>query len=65
MGVVLEYLTDELAVNSEDERRIHKAEKAGEKQQNKKFSKRIGKRVTSPCGAPGRLFQYQGVAEAA
>ena len=63
--LVSEYLTDELAENSEDERWIHKAKKAAGKKQNKKLSKKRverGKRVTSPSGAS---FQYQGVAEAA
>ena len=66
-GLVSEYLTDELAEISEDGQ-IHKAEKAAEKKQNKKLSiRRVerGKCVTSPSGTPGRLFQYQGVAEAA
>ena len=38
-GLVLEYLTDELAENGEDERRIHKAEKASEKKKKEIFKK--------------------------
>ena len=43
-GLVSEYLTDELAENSEDERWIHKAEKAAGKKQNETLKEESGER---------------------
>ena len=46
-GLITEYQADELADNSEDERRIHKAEKAAEKRLIKKKKKMESQKATA------------------